>query len=78
MKAPTSAGYHETKELVREPQARTRYARKPAARTSASAGASKHATFMILGDICTRACSFCNVATGMPLPLDANEPENVA
>lgn len=36
------------------------------------------ATFMIAGDICTRACKFCNVKTGKPLALDANEPDNVA
>ncbi len=38
----------------------------------------RHATMMIMGDTCTRACAFCNVATGLPLPLDAAEPENVA
>lgn len=38
----------------------------------------KHATMMIMGDTCTRACAFCNVRTGMPEALDANEPENVA
>ena len=38
----------------------------------------KHATFMIMGDTCTRACAFCNVATGLPGPLDAGEPERVA
>ena len=38
----------------------------------------KHATFMIMGDICTRACAFCNVATGLPSPLDRLEPERVA
>jgi len=38
----------------------------------------KHATMMILGDTCTRACAFCNVRTGIPLPLDPNEPANVA
>ncbi len=38
----------------------------------------KHATFMIMGDTCTRACAFCNVKTGMPQPLDPNEPEYVA
>ena len=38
----------------------------------------KHATFMIMGDTCTRACAFCNVKTGMPEALDAQEPENVA
>ena len=38
----------------------------------------KHATFMIMGDTCTRACSFCNVRTGLPAPLDAGEPARVA
>ena len=38
----------------------------------------KHATFMIMGETCTRACAFCNVATGVPLPLDASEPAYVA
>jgi lipoic acid synthetase len=38
----------------------------------------KHATFMIMGEVCTRACAFCNVATGIPLPLDADEPVRVA
>src|SRR6187551_2790192 len=38
----------------------------------------KHATFMIMGDTCTRACAFCNVKTGMPGALDASEPEHVA
>jgi len=36
------------------------------------------ATFMILGNICTRACKFCNVPTGKPLPIDTNEPQNLA
>jgi lipoic acid synthetase len=40
--------------------------------------AKRHATFMIMGDTCTRACAFCNVRTGMPRPLDATEPERVA
>jgi lipoic acid synthetase len=38
----------------------------------------RHATMMIMGDTCTRACAFCNVATGLPKPLDPTEPENVA
>jgi lipoic acid synthetase len=38
----------------------------------------KHATMMIMGDTCTRACAFCNVKTGIPAPLDKDEPENVA
>jgi lipoic acid synthetase len=40
--------------------------------------AQRHATMMIMGDTCTRACSFCNVATGMPRPLDHDEPARVA
>ncbi|MHB8885141.1 MAG: lipoyl synthase [Methylovirgula sp.] len=40
--------------------------------------AKKHATFMIMGDICTRACAFCNVRTGLPQPLDASEPARIA
>ncbi len=38
----------------------------------------KHATFMIMGETCTRACAFCNVRTGLPGALDAAEPERVA
>ncbi len=38
----------------------------------------KHATFMIMGDTCTRACAFCNVKTGMPAPLDVDEPAKIA
>ncbi|MEC8098683.1 MAG: lipoyl synthase, partial [Pseudomonadota bacterium] len=38
----------------------------------------RHATFMILGEICTRACAFCNVSTGVPLPVDEDEPARVA
>ncbi|MCP4185949.1 MAG: lipoyl synthase [Hyphomicrobiales bacterium] len=38
----------------------------------------KHATMMIMGDTCTRACAFCNVRTGKPVPLDATEPDNVS
>jgi lipoic acid synthetase len=38
----------------------------------------RHATFMIMGDTCTRACGFCNVRTGLPRPLDAGEPERIA
>ncbi len=40
--------------------------------------AKRHATFMIMGDICTRACAFCNVRTGLPQPLDASEPARIA
>ena len=56
----------------------TRCARRPAARTSTSAGRDRTATFMILGDRCTRACGFCHVDTRKPLPVDADEPARVA
>jgi lipoate synthase len=45
---------------------------------SANAGAQGHATMMIMGEICTRGCTFCNVATGKPQTLDAFEPGKVA
>ena len=41
-------------------------------------GIKKHATFMILGRVCTRKCTFCNVATGTPNKIDKNEPEKIA
>jgi lipoic acid synthetase len=77
VKAPTSPGYHQTKELVRELNLHT-VCEEAGCPNIGECWSVKHATFMILGGICTRACSFCNVATGKPLPLDLNEPENVA
>ena len=77
VKAPTSAGYHQTKELVRELKLHT-VCEEASCPNIGECWSVKHATFMILGGICTRACSFCNVATGKPLPLDPDEPENVA
>ena len=76
VKAPTSPAYHATKELVRSLKLNT-VCEEAACPNIGECWAVKHATFMILGDTCTRACSFCNVATGMPGPLDPNEPENV-
>ncbi len=77
VKAPTSAGYHETRALVRELQLHT-VCEEAGCPNIGECWAQKHATFMILGGVCTRACSFCNVATGKPGPLDPDEPENVA
>ena len=77
VKAPTSAGYHETKALVRDLNLHT-VCEEASCPNIGECWSQKHATFMILGGICTRACSFCNVSTGKPLPLDAGEPENVA
>jgi len=77
VKAPTSAGYHETKALVRDLNLHT-VCEEASCPNIGECWSVKHATFMILGGICTRACSFCNVSTGKPLPLDPNEPANVA
>jgi lipoic acid synthetase len=77
VKAPTSAGYHQTKDLVRELGLHT-VCEEAGCPNIGECWSVKHATFMILGGICTRACSFCNVSTGKPLPLDEKEPENVA
>ncbi len=77
VKAPTSPAYHATKELVRSLNLVT-VCEEASCPNIGECWSVKHATFMILGDTCTRACSFCNVATGMPGPLDPNEPENVA
>ena len=77
VKAPTSAGYHQTKDLVRELKLHT-VCEEAGCPNIGECCSQKHATFMILGGICTRACSFCNVSTGKPLPLDEKEPENVA
>jgi lipoic acid synthetase len=77
VKAPTSAGYHETKALVRDLNLHT-VCEEAGCPNIGECWSVKHATFMILGGVCTRACSFCNVATGRPGPLDPEEPNNVA
>ena len=76
-KAPGSPGYAATQKLVREHKLSTvcEEARCP---NIGECWEKKHATFMIMGDVCTRACAFCNVATGLPRPLDADEPARVA
>jgi lipoic acid synthetase len=76
-KAPGSPGYAATHKLVREHKLTTvcEEARCP---NIGECWEKKHATFMIMGEICTRACAFCNVATGMPGALDKDEPARVA
>ena len=76
-KAPGSPGYAATHALVREHKLTTvcEEARCP---NIGECWEKKHATFMIMGEICTRACAFCNVATGLPSALDAGEPQRVA
>jgi lipoic acid synthetase len=77
VKAPTSAAYHETRKMMRELNLTT-VCEEAACPNIGECWAKKHATIMIMGDTCTRACAFCNVATGMPKPLDPMEPANVA
>jgi lipoic acid synthetase len=77
VKAPVSKEYHETAELMRSLKLNT-VCEEAACPNIGECWAKKHATFMILGDTCTRACAFCNVKTGRPDLLDPHEPERVA
>ncbi len=77
VKAPTSPGYHETRKLMRDLGLAT-VCEEAACPNIGECWTKKHATVMILGDTCTRACAFCNVKTGMPRAVDVMEPENVA
>lgn len=77
VKAPVSAEYAETKRIVREHNLVT-VCEEAACPNIGECWKKKHATMMLLGAVCTRACAFCNVATGMPDRLDPHEPENVA
>jgi lipoic acid synthetase len=77
VKAPGSKGYAETSRIVREHGLHT-VCVEASCPNIGECWEQKHATFMILGDTCTRACAFCNVKTGLPGPLDAGEPARVA
>lgn len=77
VKAPTSAGFAETKRLMREKNLAT-VCEEAACPNIGECWTKKHATVMILGDTCTRACAFCNVKTGMPRAVDPLEPQHVA
>ncbi|MEO7750547.1 MAG: lipoyl synthase, partial [Sphingomicrobium sp.] len=77
VKAPISAGYHETRKLMRSLNLAT-VCEEAACPNIGECWTKKHATVMILGDTCTRACAFCNVKTGMPRAVDPLEPEHVA
>ncbi len=77
VRAPVSAEYHETRRLMRRLRLNT-VCEEAACPNIGECWAHGHATVMILGDICTRACAFCNVATGQPGPVDPLEPEHVA
>lgn len=77
VKAPTSVGFAETKQLMRRLNLAT-VCEEAACPNIGECWTKKHATVMILGDTCTRACAFCNVKTGMPRAVDPLEPEHVA
>ena len=76
VKAPTHPIYHETRELMRENRLVT-VCEEAACPNIGECWSQRHATMMIMGETCTRACAFCNVATGMPNPLDLDEPRRV-
>ncbi len=77
VKAPASSGYVETKRIVREHGLAT-VCEEAGCPNIGECWTKRHATMMIMGDTCTRACAFCNVKTGLPLALDAAEPGHVA
>ncbi len=77
VRAPVSKGYQETREIVKSNKLVT-VCEEAGCPNIGECWEKKHATFMILGEICTRACAFCNVATGIPMAVDSEEPENVA
>jgi len=77
VKAPISPGYVETREIVRANGLHT-VCEEAGCPNIGECWEKKHATFMILGDTCTRACAFCNVKTGVPGALDPAEPVHVA
>ena len=76
VKAPTHPVYHETRRLMREARLVT-VCEEAACPNIGECWSQRHATMMIMGDTCTRACAFCNVATGVPQPLDDDEPARV-
>jgi lipoyl synthase len=77
VKAPVSAGYFGTQKLMRENALHT-VCEEAGCPNIGECWEKKHATFMIMGDTCTRACAFCNVKTGLPGALDPDEPARVA
>jgi lipoyl synthase len=77
VKAPGSRAYLKTRDIVRGNDLVT-VCEEAGCPNIGECWSKGHATMMIMGEICTRACAFCNVRTGIPGPLDPNEPENVA
>ncbi|WP_430913493.1 lipoyl synthase [Methylobacterium sp. sgz302541] len=77
VKAPGSPAWAETNRIVRENGLVT-VCEEAGCPNIGECWEKRHATFMIMGDTCTRACAFCNVRTGLPGALDADEPEKIA
>jgi len=77
VKAPVSPGYFATQKIMRDNGLHT-VCEEAGCPNIGECWDKKHATFMIMGDTCTRACAFCNVKTGLPGSLDPNEPAHVA
>jgi lipoic acid synthetase len=77
VKAPVSPGYVNTRDIVRAHKLVT-VCEEAGCPNIGECWEKKHATFMIMGDTCTRACAFCNVKTGLPGALDRSEPGHVA
>src|SRR5262245_32096263 len=77
VRAPNTRGYADTRNIVRANGLHT-VCEEAGCPNIGECWDKKHATFMIMGDTCTRACAFCNVKTGLPNALDAAEPEHVA
>lgn len=77
VKAPGSPAYAETRAIVRDGGLHT-VCEEAGCPNIGECWEKRHATMMIMGDTCTRACAFCNVRTGLPKPLDPAEPERVA
>jgi lipoic acid synthetase len=77
VKAPVSPGYRNTRDIVRAHKLVT-VCEEAGCPNIGECWEKKHATFMIMGDTCTRACAFCNVKTGLPNALDSHEPRHVA
>lgn len=77
VKAPISKGYQATKKLIDEHRLNT-VCQEAACPNIGECWEKKHATVMILGSICTRACAFCNIKTGKPGAVDQDEPRRLA
>ncbi len=77
VRAPVSQGYKDTHALMRQQKLNT-VCEEAACPNIGECWSQGHATVMILGDTCTRACAFCNIKTGVPNPVDPQEPHNLA